>query len=111
MSVKPASAAENAADRQAANQVDRSVSEQWPDGALPAGRRITVIHNADWAGPWQREFCGMIDSLGAPEVVRHPRAREGELKYWVSFDQPQYESSADGPYRKAQIWDRYIRPE
>jgi hypothetical protein len=103
MSIDPASDAENSADRQTTDQADRSASERWPDGALPAGSRVTVIRDADWAGPWQHQFRGTIDSLGVPEAVRHPRAREGELKYWVSFDQPQYESSGDGPYRKAQI--------
>jgi hypothetical protein len=48
--------------------------------------------------------------MGVPELVRHPGAREGELAYWVVFDDPQYDSDGDGPYRKALIWDRYLRP-
>ncbi|MDX3696360.1 hypothetical protein PV726_39870 [Streptomyces europaeiscabiei] len=33
----------------------------------------------------------------------------GELLYWVTFDMPQYDSDGDGPYRRAQVWGRYLR--
>ncbi|MFF4388103.1 hypothetical protein ACFY0G_15160 [Streptomyces sp. NPDC001552] len=49
--------------------------------------------------------------MGAPELVENPHARPGEMAYWVAFDAPQYDGDGGGPYRKAQIWDRYLRPE
>ena len=30
------------------------------------------------------------------------------MKYWVEFDEPQYDGAGGGPYRKAQIWDQYL---
>jgi len=45
-----------------------------------------------------------------PEPNRNPRAFQGELLYWVSFDAPQYDSGWDGPYRKSLIWGRYLKP-
>lgn len=85
-------------------------AEQWPESALPAGSRVTVVHDSEWAGPWEGEFTGTIDRLGTPEFIRHARAHHGELRYWVEFDEPQLDSGGDGPYRKAQIWGRYLRP-
>jgi hypothetical protein len=52
----------------------------------------------------------VIDVVGAPEPVTHASAHPGELKYWVSFDQPQFDAAGEGPYRGAQIWGRYLRP-
>jgi hypothetical protein len=69
-----------------------------------------VISDPLAEGPWQADFLGSIDDMGAPEPVRHPNAQPGELAYWVSFDEPQYDISGSGPYRKAQIWARYLRP-
>ncbi|QFG20397.1 ferrous iron transport protein A [Actinomadura sp. WMMB 499] len=83
----------------------------WPAGALPVGRRVRVVRDPGWDGPWRCEFSGTIDSLAPPEAVRHPGARPGERAYWVVFDEPQYDAEGDGPYRKAQIWDRYLVPE
>jgi hypothetical protein len=82
----------------------------WPAAAIPAGARVRVVKDVDWDGPWMREFDGVIDALGAPEPVRHPLAGPDELAYWVRFDEPQLDSAGDGPYRKAQIWGRYLRP-
>lgn len=83
----------------------------WPTGALPPGSRVTVVRATDWDGPWQVEFPGTIDATGAPEPNEHAQALSGELLYWVTFDTPQYDSDGDGPYRKAQIWGRYLRNE
>ncbi|WP_267801578.1 ferrous iron transport protein A [Streptomyces sp. H27-H5] len=84
-----------------------------PSGAggpatLPSGTRVTVIQDSSWSGPWQVEFEGEIDGLGSP--VDHAMARTGEMEYWVKFDEPQYDSDGDGPYRKALIWGRYLEP-
>ncbi|MFI8769398.1 ferrous iron transport protein A [Streptomyces sp. NPDC053792] len=87
------------------------VTRPWPQGALTAGSRVKVIRDPEWDGPWKNEFSGTIDDMGAPEPVDHPQAQVAELKYWVSFDAPQHDSGGDGPYRKAQIWGRYLLPE
>ncbi|MEV0277631.1 ferrous iron transport protein A [Streptomyces sp. NPDC050610] len=99
-------------DRRAVEHIlGRPLSDEWPPGSMPPGTRVTVIRDSSWNGPWQKEFQGTIDDLGAPEPAQQANAREGELVYWVTFDEPQHESSGDGPYRKAQIWERYLRRE
>ncbi|MFJ1755928.1 ferrous iron transport protein A [Kitasatospora sp. NPDC088134] len=81
-----------------------------PEGSLAAGARVTVVRDRGWDGPWRAEFQGVVDALVAPEPVVHPQAEVGELAYWVAFDEPQYDSDGGGPYRKALIWSRYLRP-
>ncbi|MFD4862078.1 ferrous iron transport protein A [Streptomyces atratus] len=99
-------------DRQAMeNILGRPSSQTWPTGALALGSRVTVVRDPDWDGPWQAEFPGTIDAMGAPEPNEHVQAFSGELLYWVTFDTPQYDSGGDGPYRKAQVWGRYLRVE
>jgi hypothetical protein len=78
---------------------------------MPPGSRVRVVRSEEWDGPWRQEFSGTIDAMAAPEPVRHALAREGEFMYWVRFDESQYDSSGDGPYYKAQIFSRYLRPE
>lgn len=99
-------------DRQAVEHIRGGpLPQEWPADAWPPGTRVRVVRDTEWDGPWQQEFSATIDGLGAPEPVRHPMADVGELNYWVRFDAPQYDSSGDGPYRKAQIWGRYLRRE
>lgn len=99
-------------DRQAVERIlGRRLSHAWPTGALAPGSRVRVVRAQDWDGPWQVEFAGTIDAMGAPEPNEHAQALHGELLYWVTFDAPQYDSGGDGPYRKAQIWGRYLRAE
>jgi hypothetical protein len=83
--------------------------QTWPTGAFAPGSRVTVVRASDWDGPWPAEFPGTIDATCAPEPNEHAQALSGELLYWVTFDIPQYDSDGDGPYRKAQIWGRYLR--
>ncbi|MFI8387671.1 ferrous iron transport protein A [Streptomyces sp. NPDC085540] len=112
MVAPPSSASSSPDDRRVVEHIrGRPLSQDWPAGALAAGSRVTVVHDPDWNGPWRNEFPGTIDDMGAPERVENPRARAGEMAYWVAFDAPQYDSDGGGPYRKAQIWDRYLRPE
>lgn len=102
----------NEADRRAVEEIaGRPLPTEWPPDALPAGTRVTVIRTPEEGGPWWQQFTGTIDSMAAPEPVRHAYAQQGELAYWVKFDEPQYDSSGTGPYRKAQIWSRYLRAE
>jgi hypothetical protein len=53
-------------------------------------------------------FTGIVDATLPPRVVRNRLALAGELEYSVTFDQPQFDASGDGPYRKAVIWARYL---
>jgi hypothetical protein len=87
------------------------LNQSWLAGALTPGSRVMVLRDPLWDGPWQNEFQGTIDAMGAPELVQHPRAHAGELEYWVTFDEPQRDSDGCGPYRKARIWGRYLRSE
>lgn len=113
MPVSPSSEPADARDREAVEYVlGRSLSGPWPAAAaLAPGSRVRVIRDPEWDGPWQNEFAGTIDVMGPPEPVQNPPALPGELKYWVTFDAPQYDSAGDGPYRKAQIWGRYLVSE
>jgi hypothetical protein len=98
-------------DKQAIETIlGRPLNQNWPDHAIPAGTRVTVIQDADWRGPWSQEFQGTIDSMGAPEPIPNAKANPGELRYWVQFDEPQRDADGAGPYRKASIWARYLRP-
>ena len=80
----------------------------WPTGALAAGTRVHVVQDEAWAGPWAMVFTASVSDMAAPELVVSPVARPGELNYWVDFDESQMDAAGDGPYRRAQIWDRYI---
>ncbi|MEU5152373.1 MULTISPECIES: ferrous iron transport protein A [Streptomyces] len=103
---------EDMGDRQAIEHIlGRPLSQAWPAGALAPGSRVTVVRDQDWDGPWQVEFLGTIDAMGAPEPNTHAQALRGELLYWVTFDESQYDCDGAGPYRKAQIWGRYLRAE
>jgi hypothetical protein len=101
-----------AQDRQALEQLIGSSrsSAPWPDDAMPPGTRVLVVQDPEWSGPWRHEFTGTIDTAMPPRPVDHAKAQPGERAYFVAFDQPQHDSSDGGPYRKAEIWDRYLRP-
>ncbi|SDT82538.1 hypothetical protein SAMN05216371_7327 [Streptomyces sp. TLI_053] len=88
-----------------------SPGREWPTDALARGSRVLVLRDATWDGPWKRGFRGTIDGLTVPLPVQHPHALAGELAYWVRFDEPEFDSDGAGPYRKALIWGRYLRPD
>jgi hypothetical protein len=69
-----------------------------------------VIRDSGWDGPWAAVFTGTVDTIRSPHLIGNPRARAGELAYFVKFDSPQFDSAGDGPFRKAQIWGRYLEP-
>ncbi|MER5777618.1 ferrous iron transport protein A [Streptomyces sp. NPDC002039] len=99
------------ADRQAIEHVlGRPLNQAWPEGALQPGTRVTVVRDMTGNSGWQAEFPGTIDGMGAPEPNEHVQALTGELMYWVAFDEPQYDTEGEGPYRKAQLWGRYLKP-
>jgi len=84
--------------------------EPWPEGALPAGTAVRVTREPGGHAAWRSEFTGVIDQAMAPRAVQNKHARPGELEYLVRFGTPQHDSAAGGPYRKAMIWDRYLKP-
>ena len=97
------------ADRFAIESIaGRKLPDEWPNDAWPAGSRVRVIQDSTWKGPWAETFTGTVSSMAVPEPVTHPRAQSNELAYWVEFDEPQVDGAGDGPYRKAQIWGRYL---
>ena len=87
-----------------------SVSDMkaWPEGAILPGTRVRVVRDTSWDGPWKREFTGVVGYI-TPTLVDHPWATEGELDYFVVFDEPQMDCEGCGPYSKAMIWARYVR--
>lgn len=96
-------------DRDAVEAIKKSaLPQEWPADALPAGSRVRIIQDPGWAGPWAEVFTGTISPMAAPETPQSKAARPGELAYWVDFDSPQRDADGDGPYRKAQIWERFI---
>ncbi len=70
---------------------------------------MQVVQDPEWGGPWARQFLGVVDDTGLPEAIVHPKAKAGEFSYFVRFDEPELDRDGDGPYRKAQIWGRYLR--
>jgi hypothetical protein len=83
--------------------------DQWPADAMPPGTRVQVTKDPAWDGPWRNEFTATVDATVVPYLVQSAVARPGEREYSLSFDEPQIDASGDGPYRKAVIWDRYLR--
>ena len=82
----------------------------WPAGAWPAGTRVRVVKDpSSGVRPWQQEFTGTISATMPPKLVEHPQANPSELAYFVAFDEPQRDDTNLGPYRKAEIWDRFLR--
>ncbi|MFF9506715.1 hypothetical protein ACF1BU_04820 [Streptomyces sp. NPDC014724] len=43
--------------------------------------------------------------------MQHARVHAGELAYWVSFDEPEFDSGGSGPCRQAMVRGRYPRLE
>ncbi|MFE2851980.1 ferrous iron transport protein A [Streptomyces lavendulae] len=112
MTDKPASVPTDVDDQQAMERIlGRPLNQTWTTGALAPDTRVKVVRDPVWDGPWQLEFLGTIDDMGAPQPNKHAQALSDELLYWVTFDTPQYDSNGDGPYRKAQVWGRYLRTE
>jgi hypothetical protein len=96
-------------DRAAVEQIRGSrLSDAWPPDAIPPGTAVRIGQDDGWPGPWASVFTGRISDMAAPEPPASEAANAGELAYWIDFDEPQRDADGDGPYRKAQIWARYI---
>ena len=87
---------------------------------LSPGRRVKVVRDPDWPGPWPDEPFGVIEPImGEPyrtidlrdSTINVPLSDRGLMReYLVQFDQPQSDSDGDGPYSAAVIWEKYLRP-
>lgn len=78
---------------------------------LRVGARVIVVRDPEFGpGPWPSEPTGEIVTFptGSPFVevtTRHGPARS----WWVVFDEPQFDADGDGPYRKSQVLEKYLR--
>jgi len=64
------------------------------------GQKVTVLK----VGGWKNDFSGVV--CGSPETIE--TVDGDEFCYFIKFDEPQHDLSNDGPYKKAQILDRFI---
>ena len=97
--------------------MDMASNEETP---LSPGRRVKVVRDPDWPGPWPDEPFGVIEPImGEPyrtidlrdSTINVPQSdRRLMREYLVQFDQPQSDTDGDGPYSAAVIWERYLRP-
>lgn len=56
------------------------------------------------------ELDGTIDATIVPLLVRNPLAQPDEREYSAVFlDTPQRDAGEHGPYRRAVIWERYLK--
>jgi hypothetical protein len=96
--------------------------ENWSqEPPIQIGQRVRVIRDPDWPGPWPQEPLGVVEPImgAAFETVdltspafRVPDSdRRLMREYLIRFDEPQLDSSGDGPYRAAVIWEKYVVPE
>jgi hypothetical protein len=87
---------------------------------LRPGRRVKIVRDPDWPGPWPDEPLGVIEPI-LGEAYRTIDLRDIAInvpmsdrrlmrEYLVQFDQPQRDTDGDGPYSAAVIWEKYIRP-
>ena len=73
------------------------------------GTRVEVLKDEASDGPWMRNFTGVVDTSIPPTSIENPAAQNGEMNYFIRFDEPQLDAAGSGPYRSAVIWERYLR--
>lgn len=86
------------------------------------GTRVKVVCDPEWLGPWPSEPTGAIaENFRIPFAVidlaePHPpdvRIADTDPRlmrtFVVRFDEPAHDTSSDGPYRVAEIWEKYLR--
>jgi hypothetical protein len=73
---------------------------------LPIGTRVQALRDPEYGpGPWPAEPTGRV--AAGPEVVG---GRHGPMNtYWVTFDEPQFDTDGSGPYVSSQILEKYLR--
>jgi hypothetical protein len=95
--------------------------EAWSkEPPLQVGQRVKVIRDPGWPGPWPNEPVGVIEpilgeafrvvDLNDPSINVPDSDRRLMREYLVQFDEPQLDTSGEGPYRAAVIWEKYLTP-
>lgn len=79
---------------------------------LVCGMRVRVRQDAEFGpGPWPSEPAGTLVIGPDGKHMSDVRSRRGlERVYWVEFDKPQHDDEGDGPYKQAQVLEKYIEP-
>jgi hypothetical protein len=82
---------------------------------------VRIIRDPDWPGPWPQEPLGVVEpiqgeafetvDLTNPAFNVPDSDRRLMREYLIRFDEPQLDSSGDGPYRAAVIWEKYVTPD
>src|ERR1700728_3575703 len=97
-----------------AGTIDRMSDDVPSDqSALSPGRRVKVVRDPEWPGPWPAEPLGVIEPImGEPyqtidlriSAINVPSSdRRIMREYLVQFDEPQRDTDGDGPYSAAVI--------
>jgi hypothetical protein len=87
------------------------------DHVVP-GTRVKVVRDPDW--PWPSEPTGtiepgwdipfsVIDLAKRPDIAVPDSDRYPMRTFMVRFDEPSYDTSEDGPYYMAEVWEKYLR--
>jgi hypothetical protein len=97
-----------------------SVEDWSEESPLQVGQRVRIIRDPDWPGPWPNEPLGVIEpifgkafsvvNLKDSSVNVPDSDRRMMREYLVQFDEPQNDTSGDGPYSSAVIWEKYVTP-
>lgn len=98
---------------------------------LKIGQRVRIRRDPTFAGPWPAEPLATVvpwpgelsaidPAISGGELFRIVHHHSGPRRYWgpqrvyfVEFDEPQFDTdgpAGGGPYRKAEVWKRYIEP-
>src|SRR5690349_4787306 len=84
------------------------------------GTPVKVVRDPHWNGPWPSEPTGVIDSgwdipfkvidlAERPDINVPDSNRQPMRVFMVRFDEPAHDTSDDGPYQVAEVWEKYLR--
>jgi hypothetical protein len=83
---------------------------------------VKVVRDPEWNGPWPSEPTGAIaEDFRIPFSfvdLREPQPPDARVAdtdpplmrtFMVRFDEPAHDTSTDGPYHMAEVWEKYLR--
>jgi len=76
---------------------------------LPAGKRVRVLTDPVFGGPFREPCFGTVQSSERAQGLTPAAARESKFVYYIVFDTPQFDRDDDGPYAVSQVLSKYIR--
>jgi hypothetical protein len=80
-----------------------------PNPELVPGRRVKVIRDPEWAGPWPSEPLGVIEPT--PSDISVEGNDSGPIRrYQIRFDDPQLDAEGYGPFLGATVPEKYLVP-